>query len=299
MQNKLTGMGVALVTPFQMSGNIDFSGLQKLVELNMNNGTDFLVVMGTTGESATLTADEKRSVLDFVLEINKGRLPVVYGLGGNDTGSLVKELKTFNLSGADAVLSVSPYYNKPTQEGIFQHYKAIDAATPLPVIIYNVPGRTGSNITAATTLRMAHELKNMVAIKEASGNLEQAMDIMHHKPDGFIVLSGDDAMALPMIAAGGDGVISVLGQAFPKTFSSMVAAARNNDFPNARKFHYAVYDMIRPLFSDGNPAGVKEVLRFRNICQNHVRLPLVNVSDATGKKLYDLMAAMVEGELVE
>lgn len=289
---KFKGLGVALVTPFLDNGGVDMAGLQRLVEHNINNGTDYLVVQGTTGESVTLTAEEKRSVLDFVIEINNGRKPIVLGVGGNNTASIVQALQDLDTTGIDAILSVSPYYNKPTQEGIYQHYKKLNEVTPLPIILYNVPGRTGSNVTAATTLRIAKELKNIVAVKEASGNLEQIMEIIMHKPKGFLVLSGDDALTLPHIAAGGDGVISVVGNAFPKRFSKMVHAALEGDMVTARQYHYMLLEIIPMLFAEGNPAGIKRVLSTLGICKENVRLPLVPVSKGLAEKLDDFTRAL-------
>lgn len=289
---KFKGLGVALVTPFLENGGVDMAGLQRLVEHNIKNGTDFLVVQGTTGESATLTAEEKKSVLDFVIEINNGRKPIVLGIGGNNTAAIAETLENLDPTGIDGILSVSPYYNKPTQEGIYQHYKKLNEVTPLPIILYNVPGRTSSNVSAATTLRIAKECKNIVAVKEASGNLEQIMEIIMHKPKNFLVLSGDDALTLPHIAAGGDGVISVVGNAFPKRFSKMVHAAMEGDLATARQYHYDLLEIIPMLFAEGNPAGIKRVLSTLGICKDHLRLPLVPVSKGLGEKLDDFTRAL-------
>lgn len=287
--DKFKGLGVAMITPFRENGEVDFNSLQKLTQHLIDGNVDYLVVHGTTGESATLSSDEKRATLDFVLEVNNGKLPVVLGVGGNDTRSVIGALQTFDITGVDGILSVSPYYNKPTQEGIFQHFKAVCGATDLPVILYNVPGRTASNMSMDTTLRLAH-IRNAVAVKEASGDMEQIMHIINHKPDNFLVLSGDDAITLPILAAGGDGVISVVGNAFPLEFSSMVHACLNGNYDRAREHHYKLLDVIQYLFVEGNPGGVKEVLKFLNICQNHVRLPLANVSKETSDHLYKLIA---------
>jgi 4-hydroxy-tetrahydrodipicolinate synthase len=286
---KFRGLGVALVTPFQENGTVDMAGLQRLVEHNINNGTDYLVVQGTTGESATLTKEEKRAVLDFVIEINNGKKPIVLGVGGNNTAEVVNALQTWDLKGVDGILSVSPYYNKPSQEGIYQHYKAVSAATKLPIILYNVPGRTMSNVLAQTTLRIARECKNIVAVKEASGNLEQIMEIILNKPKGFLVLSGDDALTLPHLALGGDGVISVVGNAYPERFSRMVHNGLNGDFNAARKDHYELIELIQTLFADGNPGGVKRVLQELGICKEYLRLPLVPVNQTVGNKLQALV----------
>lgn len=289
---KFKGLGVALVTPFLENGGVDMAGLQRLVEHNINNGTDYLVVQGTTGESATLTTEEKKSVLDFVIEINNGRKPIVLGIGGNNTQAVASALENLDPTGIDGILSVSPYYNKPTQEGIYQHYKKLNEVTPLPIILYNVPGRTSSNVTAATTLRIAKEMKNIVAVKEAAGDLEQVMEIIMNKPKGFVVLSGDDALTLPHIAAGGDGVISVVGNAFPKRFSTMVHAALDGDMNAARMAHYDLLGIIPMLFAEGNPAGIKRVLATLGICKENVRLPLVPVSDELGERLDDFTRAL-------
>lgn len=289
---KFRGLGVALVTPFLENGGVDMAGLQRLVEHNINNGTDYLVVQGTTGESVTLSKEEKKSVLDFIIEINNGRKPIVLGVGGNNTSEVVNTLKELDTKGIDGILSVSPYYNKPTQEGIFQHFKAISQSTEIPIILYNVPGRTSSNVLASTTVRIARELKNVVAVKEASGNLEQIMEIILHKPKGFLVLSGDDALTLPHIAAGGDGVISVVGNAFPKRFSKMVHAALDGDMVTARQYHYDLLEVIPMLFAEGNPAGIKRVLSTLGICKEHLRLPLLPVSKNLGDKLDDFTRAL-------
>lgn len=271
------GTGVALVTPFKTDLSIDFDSLKKLVQLQIANGIDFLVVQGTTGESPVLNSDEKQQVLNTVIKVNNGRLPIVYGVGGNNTMEVAKAFKNIP-QGVDGILSVSPYYNKPTQEGIYQHYKAIAACTDLPIILYNVPGRTGSNIAAETSLRLA-EIKNIVAVKEASGNMEQIMDIIRSKPEGFDVLSGDDALTLPMIAAGAVGVISVVGQAYPEAFTAMVNASVKGDFDTARKYHYELLHVTKLFFAEGNPGGVKVALEARGILSNVLRLPLVPVSD--------------------
>ncbi len=279
------GLGVALVTPFQENGKVDMAGLQRLVEHNIKNGTDFLVVHGTTGESATLTKEEKRATLDFIIEINAGRKPIVLGVGGNNTAEVVEALNTLDLKGVDGILSVSPYYNKPSQEGIFQHFKTVAAATELPIILYNVPGRTMSNMLPKTTLKIARACKNVVAIKEASGNLEQVMELILNKPKGFLVLSGDDALTLPHMAIGGDGVISVVGNAFPQRFSRMIQNAVSGNLEEARKDHYDLIELIQTLFADGNPAGIKRVLKELDICKEYLRLPLVPVNETIANRL--------------
>lgn len=285
---KFRGTGVAIITPFNQDKSIDYNALERLVEYLITNGVDYLVVQGTTGESVTLTNEEKKQVLAFVIKVNNNRLPIVLGLGGNNTQTILDALSTTDFTGVDALLSVSPYYNKPTQEGIYQHYKAIAEKSPLPIILYNVPGRTSSNIAAATTLRLANDFKNIIAVKEASGNLEQCMEIIQQKPEGFLVISGDDALTLPFIASGGDGVISVIANAFPKGFSDMVNEALNGNIENARKLHYQHFEIIHYLFCDGNPAGIKATLKVLGITGDTVRLPLVNVTAATFEKIKSL-----------
>lgn len=294
MINKFKGLGVALVTPFQDNGNVDFAGLQHLVEHQINNDVDYLVVQGTTGEVTTLTPEEKIAVLDFVVEINKGRLPIVLGVGGNNTAAIVETLKSINAENIDAILSVSPYYNKPSQEGIYQHYKAVSQATNLPIILYNVPGRTMSNMLPETTLRLAKDFYNIIAIKEASGKLEQVMEIIQNKPDDFLVISGDDALTLPIIVVGGDGLISVISNALPKRTSEMIQLALNGKFEKAKEKHYEIFPMIKAIFEDGNPAGIKYALELLNICNENVRLPLVSVTTLTKENIYKLMANLNE-----
>ncbi len=289
--NNFKGTGVAIVTPFNKDKSVDYNGLKKLLEHLITNNIDYLVVQGTTGESVTLTADEKQDVLDFIIKINNKRLPLVLGIGGNCTSTVVHQLKVTDLSGVDAILSVSPYYNKPTQEGIYQHYKALAAASPKPIILYNVPGRTSSNISALTTLRLAKDFDNIIAVKEASGNLEQCMQIIKNKPKYFMLISGDDALTLPIIACGGSGVISVLANAFPKGFSAMVKNALNGNLEEAKKLHYKYFELIHYLFVEGNPAGVKAALKLLNICNDNVRLPLVNVSEKTFTEIKNIISA--------
>ena len=290
--DKFKGTGVALVTPFNVNGKVDYKGLQKLVEFQINNGTNYLVVQGTTGESVTLTNDEKIAVLDYIIEINAGKLPILLGVGGNSTSDVCDKIKFFSGHKIDGFLSVSPYYNKPSQQGIYEHFKSISNATSLPIIIYNVPVRTSSNITADTTVQLAKDFKNIVGIKEASGNLEQIMTIILKKPDNFLVISGDDALTLGHILVGGDGVISVIANAFPKRFSTMVNAALNENINIAKEKHYELLEIIHYLFVDGNPAGIKYLLKLINICSDYVRLPLVGVSEETSKKLYSLTASI-------
>ena len=271
------GSGVALVTPFQSDGSIDTQALKQLVQLQIDGGTDFLVVQGTTGESPTLSQDEKRLVLDTVLEVNNGRLPVVYGIGGNNTAGLAALFQNLP-SGVDGILSVSPYYNKPIQKGIVAHFKQVASYTDLPIILYNVPGRTGSNMSVETTLELA-ELPNVVAVKEASGNMEQIMDIIRQRKLGFGVLSGDDNLTMPLIAAGADGVISVVANAFPERFSQMVHASIANDLTLAKAAHYDLFNVTKMFFEEGNPGGVKVALAARGLMQETMRLPLYPVSE--------------------
>ena len=271
------GSGVALVTPFQTDGSIDTQALKQLVQLQIDGGTDFLVVQGTTGESPTLSQDEKRLVLDTVLEVNNGRLTVVYGIGGNNTAGLAALFQNLP-SGVDGILSVSPYYNKPIQKGIVAHFKQVASYTDLPIILYNVPGRTGSNMSVETTLELA-ELPNVVAVKEASGNMEQIMDIIRQRKPGFGVLSGDDNLTMPLIAAGADGVISVVANAFPERFSQMVHASMANDLTLAKAAHYDLFNVTKMFFEEGNPGGVKVALAARGLMQETMRMPLFPVSE--------------------
>jgi 4-hydroxy-tetrahydrodipicolinate synthase len=284
IQSKLKGTGVALVTPFTAKGEVDYKGLKKLIDFCIKGGVEYLVSLGTTGESVNLNTQEKLSILNFTVEINAGRVPLVAGFGGNSTHALLKELEQFHFNGVDAVLSVSPYYNKPTQEGIYQHYKAVAAVSPKPIILYNVPGRTSSNIQAATTLRLA-QLKNIIGIKEASGDFNQCMQIVKNKPKNFLVISGDDNITLGLMSYGFDGVISVVGQAFPKIFTEMVRQCLAENFVEARKLHYQLNDITDMLFAEGNPAGVKYALELQGICKSYLRLPLVGISDMLKKKM--------------
>lgn len=285
MRKKLKGTGVAIVTPFGKEKKVDYKALGKLTEHLISGGIEYLVVQGTTGESVTLTKEEKIAVLDFIIEINKKRVPLVLGIGGNNTDELIHSFAHFNFDQVDAILSVSPYYNKPTQEGIYQHYKALAAESPRPIVLYNVPGRTASNITADTTLRLANDIENIIGIKEASGDLNQMMKIIKNRPGDFLVISGDDALTLPIIAAGGDGVISVVANAFPRIFSDMVRAALNSDFESARKNHYRLLPVTEMVFAEGNPGGVKAALKILGICDDVLRLPLVNISPALFEKI--------------
>jgi 4-hydroxy-tetrahydrodipicolinate synthase len=277
MNNPFTGSGVALVTPFNADFSINFEAVRKLVRLQIEGGTDFLVVQGTTGESPTLSQEEKMQLLETVIDENKGRLKIVYGVGGNNTIAVGETLKKVP-AGVDGILSVSPYYNKPTQKGILEHFKYISTCTHLPIILYNVPGRTGSNMLAETTLELA-KISNVVAMKEASGNMEQIMELIRLRPDGFGILSGDDAITMPLIAAGADGVISVVANALPEKFSKMVHASQAEDLATARKEHYDLLPITKMFFEEGNPGGVKVALAVRGIMDETMRLPLMPVSD--------------------
>lgn len=276
----LIGTGVALVTPFK-NGEVDYKSLQQVIEHTIEGGVEYLVSLGTTGETPTLSRKEQFEVLNFTIEIINGRVPLVAGFGGSDTRKIIQKIKDFHFEGVDAILSSSPNYNKPTQEGIFRHYMAIAEATPKPIIIYNVPARTSRNIKATTTLRLAHASERFVAIKEASGNLMQCMNIQREKPNDFLLLSGDDALALPMLSVGGQGVISVIANAYPRQFSDMIRAGLSNDYSKARTLHYQLLEMMRLIFVDGNPAGVKAALAQQGLCKDEVRLPLVRATKST------------------
>jgi 4-hydroxy-tetrahydrodipicolinate synthase len=274
----LIGTGVALVTPFKKDFSVDTEALTNIVNFQIDNGINYLVVLGTTAENATLSQEEKELVIQTVIAANNQRLPLVLGVGGNNTHKLVEELKTRDFSDFVAVLSVSPYYNKPSQEGIYQHFKAIAEASPVPVILYNVPGRTASNMLPSTVIRLAKDFKNIVAIKEAAGDIVQAMKLIQEKPEGFLVISGDDMITLPMVLAGGSGVISVIGEGFPKQFSKMVQLGLQRKVDEAYEIHYQLSDAIDMIFEQGNPAGIKEVHKLLGLSENTLRLPLVNVN---------------------
>ncbi len=289
MNNFLTGTGVAIVTPFNKKGNVDVKALEKLVKHLIKGGVEYIVVMGTTGESVTLTKEEKQLIISTVVKTNAGKLPLVLGIGGNNTAEVVYNLKNTNVKDFAAILSVAPYYNKPNQKGYYEHYKAVSKTSKLPVILYNVPGRTGSNVNWETQVKIAKDFKNIVATKEASGNIEQIMKIIKNKPKDFKVISGDDNLTLPVIACGGVGVISVVANAFPKDYSDMVRAALKYDFDKAQKLHYKLVDITDQLFADGNPGGIKHALNKLKITEPFVRLPLCEPNDGVKQKLNDLI----------
>lgn len=281
----LIGTGVALVTPFKKDFSVDTEALAKITNFVIEGGVEYLVILGTTAESATLNAEEKEVVIQTIVAANNGRVPMVLGVGGNNTAKVVEELKTRDLSQFTAILSVSPYYNKPTQEGIYQHFKAVSEASPISIIVYNVPGRTASNMVPSTVIRLANDFKNIIGIKEAAGDIVQAMKLIQTKPEGFLVISGDDMITLPMVLAGGAGVISVIGEGFPKEFSEMVRLGLNKKVAEAYKIHYKLADSIDMIFEQGNPAGIKEVFKHLGLSENTVRLPLVNVDENLSGRL--------------
>lgn len=290
MSNKnLKGTGVAIVTPFDSNGKVDAPALSAIVKHLHNGKVDYIVVMGTTGESVTLSKDEKQLVINTVVKANSNKLPLVIGIGGNNTQEVIETIQHTDLKPFEAILSVAPYYNKPSQEGYYQHFKAVAAATKKDIILYNVPGRTGSNVTWETQVRIARDCKNIVATKEASGNMEQIMKIIKNRPKGFLVISGDDAITLPILAAGGDGVISVVANAFPKDFSEMVRLSMKHKFTEAQKLHYGLMDITEALFADGNPGGVKFALSLLKKCQPYVRLPLCGPNDKVKETLTQLI----------
>lgn len=289
---QLRGTGVALVTPFKEDGTIDVRALSTIVTHCKKGKVDYLVALGTTAESVTLSREEKQTVLDTIVVANNGELPLVVGVGGNHTMAVVNELKTLDLSDCCAVLSVSPYYNRPTQEGIYQHFKALSEASPLPLIVYNVPGRTGSNMLPTTILRLANDFNNIIAIKEASGNMEQVLELLQNKPSDFMLLSGDDLTALPTILAGGDGVISVIAQGLPQEFSEMVRLGLEGNAKEAYRYHYQLQEGMHLIFEEGNPAGIKAILEFLNLGSANVRLPLVAASTALKKKIILFMCSV-------
>ncbi len=272
------GTGVALITPFNQDLSVDYSALKKLVEYNIENGTDYLVISGTTGESVTITAEEKVEIINTIKKVNAGRIPIVLGIGGNNTYSVIEEIKSTNFEGIDAILSVSPYYSKPTQEGIYQHFKAVSEASPVPIILYNVPGRTSSNMLPDTTLRLANDFDNVIAVKEAGNNVAQYLQLLKNKPNDFLIISGDDDLALGVVLAGGAGVISVIGQALPKQFTSMIQLGLKGKAKEAYELHFKLMDITGLIFKENNPAGIKAVLEALGISNDFVRLPLVPAS---------------------
>jgi 4-hydroxy-tetrahydrodipicolinate synthase len=283
--NRFYGTGVAMVTPFDADGQVDYQALKSLINYLIDGGVEYLVSLGTTGESVTLSKEEKKKIWAFTAQVNAGRAGLVAGIAGNNTYEVVQQINEFDVTGYDAILSASPSYNKPTQEGIYQHYKAIAEASKLPVILYNVPSRTGSNVSAETTVRLAQDFKNIVGIKEASGNFDQLNQIMRDKPKDFLMISGDDPISLQMIAMGGVGVISVVGNALPRQFSDMIRLCLQGDFKAAQKAHYSLIDFTRMMFAEGSPAGVKTALKSLGICGDGVRLPLVQVSSKLSEKI--------------
>lgn len=292
MQSKFTGTGVALVTPFKEDLSVDHEALKNIVTYNIENGTDYLVISGTTGESVTITKAEKKAIINTVKETNRKRLPMVLGIGGNNTAEVINEIKNTDLSDFDAILSVSPYYSKPTQEGIYQHFKAVATASPIPVILYNVPGRTSSNMLPETTVRIAGDFPNVIAVKEASGNIAQYLKLLKLKPDNFLVISGDDDLALAAVLAGGSGVISVIGQAYPKYFSEMIRLGLQEKPKEAYALHYKLMEVTSAIFEENNPAGIKGLLHVLGYCKDTVRLPLVPASNQLKEKLKQQAAAL-------
>ncbi len=292
IKDKLTGTGVAIVTPFRRDYSIDFPALERLLKFLLDNNVDYLVVLGTTGESATLNSDEKKALLNFVIDFTEKKVPVVAGFGGNNTRDIISSIKHYNFSGIDAILSVSPYYNKPSQKGLFNHYKEISVASPVPVILYNVPGRTGVNINAETTLDLAHKYENIVAVKEASGNFEQMMQILRDKPDDFMLISGEDTLSLPMISMGASGVISVTANAFPKEYTELIKLSLKGKFNEAMKIQTKMLEIMQTLFIEGNPSGIKAALKIKGLIENYFRPPLEPVSRQTYNKLSKLISEL-------
>jgi 4-hydroxy-tetrahydrodipicolinate synthase len=282
---KFVGTGVALVTPFKKDLSIDFTALSKLVEFNIANGVDYLVINGTTGESVTVSKEERQRIVDVIVSVNKGRVPLVLGLGGNNTSAVIAEILSSDLTHIDAILSVAPYYSKPTQEGFYQHFKAIALASPKPIILYNVPGRTSKNMDFQTTLRLASDFNNIIAVKEAGNNVQQYLELIKNKPKDFLIISGDDDLALNVVLAGASGVISVIGQAFPKEFSTLIRLGLQGKNKEAYKLHYKLMDIISMIFSENNPSGIKAVLQCLGITSNEVRLPLVKASEKLQKEI--------------
>jgi 4-hydroxy-tetrahydrodipicolinate synthase len=288
-RNIFKGLGIALITPFTKDGAVDYVSIKRLLEYQIDNGADFFCILATTGETPCLTKEEKQKIKELVIDVNQGRIPILMGCGGNNTAAVVSEIKETDWKGIDGILSVCPYYNKPSQEGLYQHFKAISLASPLPLVLYNVPGRTGINLKAETTVRLANDFDNIVAIKEASGSLEQVDEIIKNKPDRFDVISGDDALTFSMIASGAAGVISVIGNALPKEFSCMIRLEFNGEYEPARKIHHKFTELYSLLFVDGNPAGVKALLSEMNMIENELRLPLVPIRITTMQKMVNIL----------
>jgi 4-hydroxy-tetrahydrodipicolinate synthase len=291
-RNIFKGLGVALITPFTKNGEVDYSSLKRLVEYQIQNGADFLCILATTSEAPCLSKEEKQKIKDLIVEINSKRIPLLMGCGGNNTKAVIEDLQTLDLTGIDGVLSVCPYYNKPSQEGLYRHFMAISEASPLPVVLYNVPGRTGVNLKPETTVRLANDSKNIVAVKEASGSLEQVDEIIKNKPADFDVLSGDDALTFSMVASGAAGAISVIGNALPKEFSRMIRLEFKGEYEPARKIHHSFTELYSLLFVDGNPAGVKALLHEMGFIENVLRLPLVPTRLTTLQKITNILKAL-------
>ncbi len=290
MNTKFKGTGVAMITPFHKQGTIDFTAMERLIEHLISGGVNYLVVQGTTAETATLTREEKRALADFVVEIVNKRVPLVIGIGGNNTQDVINTIRHNTLDGYDALLTVTPYYNKPQQRGLYLHYKSIATVSPLPIIMYNVPGRTSVNMKPEITLQLASEFDNIIGVKEASGNMEQIMDIIRNKPKDFLVISGDDLLTLPLLGMGGDGVISVVANAYPKQFSEMVSLGLKGEMRKAREIHYKLTEFTKSIFADGNPSGIKAALEIKEIISNNIRLPLVKIEKSHYNALNALMA---------
>ena len=291
MNSKFLGTGVALVTPFNNDLTVDHEALTHIVNFNIDNGTEYLVISGTTAESVTITKDEKKAIVETISKANNGRVPLVLGIGGNNTMQVIEEIKATDLSDIDAILSVTPYYSKPTQEGIYQHFKAISEVSPVDIILYNVPGRTSKNMDVNTTLRLANDFKNVIAVKEAGNNVAQYLQLIKNKPEDFLVISGDDDLALSIVLAGGAGVISVIGQAFPKDFSEMIRLGLKGDNKAAYSIHFKLMNVIYYIFEENNPSGIKAVFQALGLCEDFVRLPLVPATDALKQKIKDFVEA--------
>lgn len=287
---KFIGTGVALVTPFTSDKTVDFDALKKLVAFNIDNGIDYLVINGTTGENATITSEEKKEIINVIAKVNNKRVPLVLGVGGNNTANVINELQTADLSQIDAILSVAPYYSKPTQEGFYQHFKAVSLASPKPIILYNVPGRTAKNMEPATIIRLANDFENVIAVKEAAGNVSQYLELIKNKPEGFLIISGDDDLALTIVLAGGSGVISVIGQAFPKEFSTLINLGLEGKNKEAYEIHFKLMEIINLIFTENNPAGIKTVLQELTITSDEVRLPLVKTTTENQKEIANFVA---------